>query len=77
MRLENFFTAYKKDLIARQKQIEEVILSGQVKDWSHYNYSKLACIPLKMHGYLSISEQISCSYSRCTTDPLLVLRGSF
>ena len=46
MRLENFSTAYKKDLNARQKQIEEVILSGQVKDWSHYNYltGKLAAL---------------------------------
>ena len=38
MRLENFFTAYKKDLISRQKQVEESILGGVVKDWSDYKY---------------------------------------
>ena len=46
MRLENFFTAYKKDLIARQKQVEESILSGLAKDWSDYRYltGKLAAL---------------------------------
>ncbi len=38
MRLENFFTAYKKDLIARQIQVEESITSGLCKDWSDYKY---------------------------------------
>ena len=38
MRLENFFTAYKKDLIARQEQVKESILSGLCKDWSDYKY---------------------------------------
>ena len=33
MRLENFFTAYKNDLITRQKQVEESILNGLAKDW--------------------------------------------
>ena len=41
MRLENFFTAYKKDLIARQKQVEESILNGMAKDSSDYRF--LAC----------------------------------
>ena len=46
MRLENFFTAYKKDLIARQKQVEESILNGMAKDWSEYKYltGKLAAL---------------------------------
>ena len=46
MRLENFFTGYKKDLIARQKQVEESILSGLAKDWSDYRYltGKLAAL---------------------------------
>ena len=38
MRLENFFTAYKKDLIARQKAVEESILSGLCKTWEDYKY---------------------------------------
>jgi len=46
MRLENFFTAYKKDLIARQEQIKQSILSGMAKDWSDYRYltGKLAAL---------------------------------
>ena len=46
MRLENFFTAYKKDLIARQKQVEEAILSGICKNWEDYKYltGKLAAL---------------------------------
>ena len=46
MRLENFFTAYKKDLITRQKQVEESILTGLAKDWSEYKYltGKLAAL---------------------------------
>ena len=38
MRLENFFTAYKKQLIDRQKSVEESITSGLCKDWSDYRY---------------------------------------
>ena len=38
MRLENFFTAYKKQLIDRQKSVEESITSGLCKDWSDYKY---------------------------------------
>ena len=38
MRLENFFTEYKKQLIARQKQVEESITSGLCNDWSDYKY---------------------------------------
>ena len=38
MRLENFFTYYKKELIARQKQVEESILGGLAKDWADYKY---------------------------------------
>ena len=46
MRLENFFTAYKNDLIARQKQLEQSILTGLAKDWSEYKYltGKLAAL---------------------------------
>jgi hypothetical protein len=46
MRLENFFSAYKQDLIARQKQVEESILTGLAKDWSEYKYltGKLAAL---------------------------------
>ena len=46
MRLENFFTGYKKDLIARQKQVEESILNGMAKDWSEYKFlsGKLAAL---------------------------------
>ena len=46
MRLENFFTAYKKDLIARQEQVKESILNGLAKDWSDYRYltGKLAAL---------------------------------
>ena len=46
MRLENFFTAYKKDLIARQEQKKQTILSGMAKDWSEYKYltGKLAAL---------------------------------
>jgi len=46
MRLENFFTAYKNDLIARQKQVEQSILTGLAKDWSEYKYltGKLAAL---------------------------------
>ena len=38
MRLENVFTEYKKDLIARQKAVEESILSGLCKTWEDYKY---------------------------------------
>ena len=38
MRLENFFTYYKKQLIARQKQVEEAILGGLCKSWEDYKY---------------------------------------
>ena len=46
MRLESFFTAYKKDLIARQEQVKESILNGLAKDWSDYRYltGKLAAL---------------------------------
>ena len=46
MRIENFFTHYKKELIAIQKQVEESILSGLAKDWSDYRYltGKLAAL---------------------------------
>ena len=46
MRLENFFTAYKKDLIARQKAVEESTTSGLCRDWSDYKYltGKLAAL---------------------------------
>ena len=46
MRLENFFTAYKKDLIARQKAVEESILSGRCKTWVDFKYltGKLAAL---------------------------------
>ncbi len=46
MRLENFFTYYKKELIARQKQVEEAILGGLCKSWEDYKYlsGKLAAL---------------------------------
>ena len=46
MRLENFFTHYKKELISRQKQVEESILGGLAKDWADYKYltGKLAAL---------------------------------
>ena len=46
MRIENFFTFYKKELISRQKQVEQSILNGMAKDWSDYRYltGKLAAL---------------------------------
>jgi len=46
MRIENFFSYYKKELIARQKQVEESILSGLCKTWDDYRYltGKLAAL---------------------------------
>ena len=46
MRIENFFTFYKKELITRQKQVEEAILNGLAKDWPDYKYltGKLAAL---------------------------------
>ena len=38
MRIENFFTYYKNQLISRQKQVEESILSGLCKSWDDYRY---------------------------------------
>ena len=38
MRLENFFTAYKKQLIDRQKSVEQSILGGLCKSWDDYIY---------------------------------------
>ena len=38
MRIENFFTHYKNQLISRQKQVEESILSGLCKSWDDYRY---------------------------------------
>jgi|TARA_R110000824_G_scaffold260549_1_gene449204 NTP pyrophosphatase (non-canonical NTP hydrolase) len=37
MRLENFFTFYKKELKTRQDQVKDAILQG-VKDWDEYRY---------------------------------------
>ena len=37
MRLENFFTYYKQQLISRQDQVKQAILAG-VKDWDEYRY---------------------------------------
>ena len=37
MRLENFFTYYKKELIGRQKAVEQAILQG-VPNWDDYRY---------------------------------------
>ena len=46
MRLENFFRAYKKQLIDRQKQVEQSILNGLCKSWEDYKYltGKLAAL---------------------------------
>jgi|TARA_X000001382_G_scaffold98875_1_gene73250 hypothetical protein len=38
MRIENFFTYYKQQLIARQDQVKQAILTGSAKDWSEYRY---------------------------------------
>jgi len=37
MRLENFFTYYKTELIARQRAVEEAILRG-TQNWDEYKY---------------------------------------
>ena len=37
MRLENFFTYYKKELISRQTVVEQAILQG-VANWDEYRY---------------------------------------
>ncbi len=37
MRLENFFTYYKKELISRQTVVEQAILQG-VSNWDEYKY---------------------------------------
>tara|TARA_R100000995_G_scaffold17541_1_gene6968 strand:- start:210 stop:407 length:198 start_codon:yes stop_codon:yes gene_type:complete len=46
MRIENFFTYYKKQLLDRQRQVEESILSGLCKSWEDYKYltGKLAAL---------------------------------
>ena len=46
MRLENFFSAYKKQLIDRQMQVEQSILGGLCKSWEDYKYltGKLAAL---------------------------------
>ena len=46
MRLENFFSAYKKQLIDRQKKVEQSILNGLCKSWEDYKYltGKLAAL---------------------------------
>ena len=46
MRLENFFTYYKKQLSDRQEAVEESILNGLAKDWADYKYltGKLAAL---------------------------------
>jgi cell shape-determining protein MreC len=38
MRIENFFTHYKNQLISRQQQVEEAILGGLCKSWEDYRY---------------------------------------
>ena len=37
MRLENFFSYYKKELISRQTVVEQAILQG-VSNWDEYRY---------------------------------------
>ena len=37
MRLDNFFTYYKKELISRQVTVEQAILQG-VPNWDEYKY---------------------------------------
>ena len=46
MRIENFFSYYKKELITRQKQVEQSILDGLAKDWAEYKFltGKLAAL---------------------------------
>ena len=38
MRIENFFTHYKNQLISRQQQVEDAILGGQCRSWDDYRY---------------------------------------
>tara|TARA_R110000765_G_C18560996_1_gene563658 strand:- start:268 stop:468 length:201 start_codon:yes stop_codon:yes gene_type:complete len=38
MRIENFFSYYKKQLISRQKLVEESILGGLCTSWEEYKY---------------------------------------
>jgi cell shape-determining protein MreC len=38
MRIENFFTHYKNQLISRQQQVEDAILGGLCKSWDEYRY---------------------------------------
>ena len=51
MRLENFFTYYKKELIARQTAVEQAILQG-VSDWDEYKYltGKVTCFKTRSTG---------------------------
>ena len=46
MRIENFFSYYKKELIDRQKRVEQSILGGLCKSWEDYKYltGKLAAL---------------------------------
>ena len=46
MRIENFCSHYKKQLIDRQKQVEQSILGGLCKSWEDYKYltGKLAAL---------------------------------
>jgi hypothetical protein len=37
MRLENFFTYYKNELITRQTAVEQAILQG-ARNWDEYKY---------------------------------------
>ena len=59
MRLENFFTAYKKDLIARQEQVKQSILNGMAKDWSDYRYltGKLAALQQEVQELTDLLKQ--------------------
>ena len=59
MRLENFFTAYKKDLIARQEQVKESILNLMAKDWSDYRYltGKLAALKQEVQALTDLLKQ--------------------
>ena len=63
MRIENFFTFYKKELISRQKQVEESILNGLAKDWADYKYltGKLAALRQEVQELADLIKRMELS----------------
>ena len=60
MRIENFFSYYKDQLIARQKQVEEAILGGLCKTWDDYRYltGKLAALKQEEQELISLLKKM-------------------